>query len=209
VTTDQQGAATGGPNDTVAVQRFRAAGVDLAILLVSAVAKTNFFNNAQAQGFRPIYIESDLGFSTTSTATSTYPADYFDGTFGVTGQRFGESAAGIAQTPEAEACANDFTEHTGRTVDRDAREAEYIAGNQVCDELRVLMTALQWAGRNLTPERLVGGLETVQGMRMGIHGDVTFGPDRHDGVSTYRELVWRKSCRCWAANGELQPLAAS
>ena len=208
VTTDLQGAQTGGPNDSVAVQRFRTARVDTAILLVSPVAKTNFFNQAQLQGYRPAYLENDLAFSTTTTATKTYPPDYFDGMFGVTGQRFGESPAGIPPTPESKECLAEFKAATGKTVDRDAREAEYIAGNQACDELRVLMVALQWAGRNLTPARLVAGLETVKNAEMGIHGNVTFSSNKHDGVSAYRELLWKKGCKCWVAQGAFKPLAA-
>jgi hypothetical protein len=208
VTTDLQGAQTGGPNDSVAVQRFRTARVDTAILLVSPVAKTNFFNQAQLQGYRPMYLENDLAFSTTTTATKTYPPDYFDGMVGVTGQRFGESPAGIPPTPEAKECLAEFKAATGKTVDRDAREAEYIAGNQACDELRVVMAALQWAGRNLTPARFVAGLETLKNARMGIHGDVTFATNKHDGVSAYRELLWKKGCKCWVAQGAFKPLAA-
>ena len=208
VTTDLQSAQTGGPNDSVAVQRFRTARVDTAILLVSPVAKTNFFNQAQLQGYRPSYLENDMAFSTTTTATKTYPPDYFDGMFGVTGQRFGESPAGIPPSPEAKECLAEFQAATGKTVDRDVREAEYIAGNQACDELRVLMTALQWAGRNLTPARLVAGLETVKKAEMGIHGDITFASNKHDGVSAYRELLWKKGCKCWVAQGAFKPLAA-
>jgi hypothetical protein len=155
-----------------------------------------------------MYLENDLAFSTTTTATKTYPPDYFDGMVGVTGQRFGESPAGIPPTPEAKECLAEFKAATGKTVDRDAREAEYIAGNQACDELRVVMAALQWAGRNLTPARFVAGLETLKNARMGIHGDVTFATNKHDGVSAYRELLWKKGCKCWVAQGAFKPLAA-
>jgi hypothetical protein len=102
----------------------------------------------------------------------------------------------------------EFKAATGKTVDRDVREAEYIAGNQACDELRVVMRALQWAGRNLTPARFVAGLETVRAAEMGIHGDVTFTSNKHDGVNAYRELLWKKGCKCWVAQGAFKSLAA-
>ena len=208
VTTDTSGASTGGPNDSVAVQRFSAAGVNVALLFVSPVAKTNFFTQARQQGYRPAYLETDIAFSTTSTGTSTYPADYFDGNWGVTGQRFGEGPAGIAETPEAQKCDADYVKTGGQHVDREQREAEYIASNQACDEFRAFMTALNYAGRNLTPARLVQGLETIKGMRMGIHGDVSFNASRHDGVTTFRELLWKASCKCWVAQGDLKPAAS-
>jgi len=43
---------------------------------------------------------------------------------------------------------------------------------------------------------------------MGIHGDVTFSSNKHDGVSAYRELLWKKGCKCWVAQGAFKPLAA-
>jgi hypothetical protein len=101
-----------------------------------------------------------------------------------------------------------FEAASGKHIDRDAREAEYIAGNQACDELRVVYAALQYAGRNLTPERFVAGLETVSNAQMGIHGNVTYDATKHDGVSTYRELLWQKSCKCWVAQGDFKPLAS-
>jgi hypothetical protein len=208
VTTDTSGASTGGPNDSVAVQRFSAAGVNVALLFVSPVEKTNFFTQARQQGYRPAYLETDIAFSTTSTGTSTYPPDYFDGNFGVTGQRFGEGPAGIAETPEAQKCDADYVKTGGQHVDRERSEAEYIASNQACDEFRAFMTALNYAGRNLTPTRLVQGLETIKGMRMGIHGDVSFTSNRHDGVTTFRELLWKASCKCWVAQGDLKSAAS-
>jgi hypothetical protein len=65
----------GGPQDALAVQRFRSEGVDLAMLLRS---KAGFMQQAEAQNYRPTYIESDLGFGTSDTTTSTYPAEHFN-----------------------------------------------------------------------------------------------------------------------------------
>lgn len=204
VQTDQY--STGGPTDSVAVQQFRSAQVNVAILLVSAVAKTNFFNQAQSQGYKPLYLENDLGFSTTNTATSTYPANYFNGTPAFTGMRFGEGIAGIAETPPALWCKDAIKKQAGITLDRDKREAEYIAANQACDEINAMLTALQKAGPNLTRAAYVAGLETIQNQPEGIHSDVTFNQSRHDGGSTWRTLKWGSDCKCWHAQGDFRRL---
>jgi hypothetical protein len=198
--------ATGGPTDSVAVQRFRSSGVDVAILVVSAVAKTNFFNQAQLQNYRPTYLENDIGFSTTTTATGTYPANHFDGTRGFSGMRFGEAAAGLPEPAEAQWCMGAIRSRTGRPIDPQRNEGEYIAANQACDELQVVLTALEHAGPELTRERFFAGLHSIQGRPTGIHGDISFQPGRHHGVATWRELVWRAGCRCWVAEGSFQPL---
>jgi hypothetical protein len=118
---------TGGPTDAVAVQRFSSDRVDTAILVVSAIAKTNFFNQAQAQGFKPRYLENDSGFSTTDTATSTYPKAHFDGTPAFTGLRFGEPNSGLPEPAEAQWCRAAIKKQTGNDIPRQGRDAEYIA----------------------------------------------------------------------------------
>jgi hypothetical protein len=198
--------STGGPTDSVAVQRFRTNRVDVAILVVSAVAKTNFFNQAEVQGYRPTYLENDLGFSTTSTATGTYPAGHFDGTRAMTVLRFGEGPAGMQEPAEARWCMDAIRSRTGRPIDRQRNEAEYISANQACDELLVLLTAIEHAGPTLTREGFFAGLHSIDGRTTGIHGDLSFEPGRHHGVDTWRELVWQASCRCWVAQGQFQPL---
>lgn len=197
---------TGGPTDSVAVQQFRAAGVNVGILLVSAVAKTNFFNQAQAQGYHPLYLENDFGFSSTDTATSTYPAQYFDGTRAFTGMRFGEGRAGIPENAQAQWCRQALQKRAGIVLDRERREAEYIAANQACDEILIALDAIQRAGPNLTRAAFVAALEGVRGRPAGIHSDVTFGAQRHDGASSWRTLRWAAGCKCWNAEGNFAPL---
>lgn len=209
VTTSTTEAATGGPRDSVAVQRFRTDRVDVAILLVSAIAKTNFFNQAQLQAYEPLYLENDLAFSTTDTATGTYPADHFDQTPAFTGMRFGENNSGVPEPPEARWCRDAIAAQTGNQIPRKGRDAEYIASNQACDEIMVLLHGLEQAGPALSRSRFIAGVETIRDRRMGIHGNVTFERGRHDGVRTWRQIRWRASCRCWNVDGSLRSLFVS
>jgi hypothetical protein len=197
---------TGGPTDSVAVQRFRANQVEVAILLVSPIAKTNFMTQANTQGYRPTYLENDLASSTTTTATSTYPAQHFDGSRGFTGLRFGEAAAGLAEPAPARWCREAVGRHSGRVLDREAREAEFIASNRACDAFTILLDGLASAGPDLSANRFLGALSGLERREMGIHGDIGYQPGRQHGTETWRELVWRAGCTCWVAEGRFQPL---
>jgi hypothetical protein len=191
------------------VQRFVAKEVDTAILVVSAIAKTNFFNQAQAQGYKPRYLENDTGFSTTDTATGTYPPEHFNGTPAFTGMRFGENNSGHAEPPEAAWCRAAIKKQTGNDIPRDGRDAEYIAANQACDEILVVLTGLEQAGPTLTRQRFIAGVETIKNRRAGIHSNLTFSPQRHDGGGTWRRIDWTSACRCWRVKTRMSPLLVS
>jgi len=199
-------ATTGGPEDSVAVQQFRVNRVDVAILVVSPVAKTNFFVQAQNQGYRPTYLENDIGFATTDTATTTYPASYFDGTVAFTGMRFGEWNSGVAEPEPAAWCRKAIAAQSGNEIPTRGREAEYIAANQACDEILVVLHGLEQAGPQLTRDAFIRGVETIRDRTAGIHGNLTFTPERHDGTRSWRQLRWKGACRCWHVDSPSEPL---
>lgn len=198
--------ATGGPTDAIAVQRFASDRVDTAILLVTALSKTNFFNQAESQGYRPRYLENDLASSTTDTATGTYPKDQFDGTPAFTGLRFGELNSGLPEPAESQWCRAAIRRHTQRDIPRRGRDAEYIAANRACDEILTILHGLEQAGPALTRAGFIGGVETIRNRSAGIHGNLTFRPGRHDGTSSWRRIDWSKACSCWKVSSEITPL---
>lgn len=198
--------STGGPTDSVAVQRFQSDRVDTAILMVSAIAKTNFFNQARAQGFKPRYLENDAGFSTTDTATGTYPKDHFDGTPAFSGMRFGENNSGLAEPAAAQWCRAAIKKQSGNDIPRNGRDAEYIAANQACDEIMTVLHGLEQAGPDLTRDAFIRGVETIRNMPAGIHGNLTFTAQRHDGTSTWRRIDWTQTCSCWKVKSDLAAL---
>ena len=82
----------------------------------------------------------------------------------------------------------------------------YIAANQACDEIMVVLHALEQAGPGLTRASFIASVETIRGMGMGIHNDVTFTRERHDGVSIWRQIRWARGCTCWRVDGDKRPL---
>ena len=199
--------ALGGPDDALAVQQFRTKGVDLAILLTS---RGGFMQQAEAQGYKPTYIDTDYGGGTSDVGTNQYPGHQFDGTRAMTTVRRGEPAAGIPPSPDMEPCVRNYERYSGRHVARPGstghEAAEWVFIVLSCDEGKVLLQALQTAGPNLTPASLVHGLESIHGVSLIRYPDVTFGPGRHQGVTQQRTLQWHASCTCWRATGQFQGL---
>lgn len=193
----------GGPQDAVAVQKFDTAGVTVAMLLTS---KAGFQQQAQARGYQPTYIESDFLSGTTNTATSTYPEDQWDGTLGMTGMRYGEWKAGMPQSERARKCVEYYEEYSGNRIDPNEREAEWIGMNKLCDSGWAVLAALEHAGRDLTPQSFIAGLESLTDFELGVHLDVTFAGDRHHGTNVQRTVRWTRDCRCWKALGSMGPL---
>jgi hypothetical protein len=203
VTTSQ---SLGGPQDAVAVQQFRTKGVDLAILLTS---KMGFLQQAQAQNYKPTFIESDAEYGTSDTTTSTYPADEWENTFGMTSRRVGESAAGEPLSAEQEACVANYERETGEKIARPGRAGHESAVFSYilmgCDEGNVLLRGLMAAGAGLTAQGFVGGVEGIRGLPLLRYPSVSYGPGKHDGVDLQRTVQWRKSCTCWVAAGQFGP----
>lgn len=197
------GDTNGGPEDAVAVQRFRAANVDLALLFTS---KTGFMQAAQAQGYRPTYLESDFLYGTADVTTSTYPSGEFDGTYGITTQTGGMQSAGIPPTPGMAACVQNYERYSGQqNIPPTAATYGYILIS--CDEGTALLTGLERAGRNLTVGQFVSSLESLSSFPLVRDlGNASFDLRKHDGANLYRTVQWRAKCSCWVALGNPAPL---
>jgi hypothetical protein len=197
--------ATGGPEDSVAVRRFQAAQVEVAILLVSAINQTNFMQQAQAVGYRPAYLETDYFATTNDTATSTFPAGHFDGNFGMTSLRFGEIRSGLGMTPAAQQCVANYARQRGRTITYESRPAEWMMLQQGCDEGAILLAALERAGPQLTKEKFLAALGETRNVAGGVHPSVSFLPGVFGGTHDQRTLQWHAACTCWKATGSFAP----
>jgi hypothetical protein len=197
----------GGPEDAIAVQRFRSAGVDLAILLTS---KTGFLQAANAQAYRPTFIDSDFLYGTSDVTTSTYPAPEWTGTYALTATHRGEAAAGTKLNAAQEACLQNYERYSGTKLGRPGsgghETAAFAYVLTACDEGNILLDAMRGAGRGLTARSLVSNLEAVHDRQLLRYSAVTFSPTRHDGVDSARTLLWRSQCTCYVAQGAFAPL---
>jgi hypothetical protein len=197
----------GGPEDAVAVQRFRAANVDLVILMTS---KTGFLQAASAQAYKPTFIDSDYLYGTSDVTTSTYPAGEWDGTFAITSTHRGEPAAGIGLNSAQEACIQNYERYSHSSVARPSKSGHEAAVFAyiltACDEGNLLLDAMRAAGPNLNAASLVAALEGVHNRPLLRYSAISFSSTRHDGEDTGRTLLWRSQCTCYVAQGDFFPL---
>ena len=197
----------GSANDSVAVQRFRSAGIDLVILQVSALAASNFMENANSQAYRPTYIDSDYGDHTSDAASTTHPPAQYDQTLAMTMTRVGEVATTGQLSPPGEACVSNFERYSGRTINRGPPEtAEMMVMLQGCDEANIVMSSLQRVGRNLNRATFIAGVDSLDQLVGAFHGSYQFTPQKHHGANSQRTVQWLASCECWTAKNNFGPL---
>jgi hypothetical protein len=197
----------GGPEDALAVRKFQSSGVDVAALFTSP---GGFTQQADAQLYHPKYIQTDYEGGTSDVGTNTYASDQYDGTFAMTTERRGESSSGIAPSAEQNACIANYNRRSGHHVappgPNGHETAEFVFVVLACDEGKILLSALQAAGPNLTPASFVAGLQRVRALPMIRFPNVTFGPNDYQGVEEQRTLQWHGACTCWRVAGPFGPL---
>ena len=200
------GAGVGTSQDQSAVLRFQGAGVDLAIMVTGGTSMASFMNFAESQGYNPTYIATDYGEHTTDAATSLYPSNQYDGTFGMTATRVGEVRAGKKLPPETRVCVNNYERFSGKEVGPSSPEtAEYNNVLVGCDMANTMLSGILLAGRGLGHLSLIRGLEAIGDLPLAAHQKLSFAPNRHFGVDTQRTAHWSQNCRCWEAMGKFRP----
>jgi hypothetical protein len=198
-TTDQ---SLGGPNDALAAQKFRAENVQTAFVLTS---KSGFMQQAQAQGYKPNYVESDYLFGSADSTQSTDPPEQADGMIGITVTHNGEFKAGMKPPAGEGACIQNYKQVTGEEPNPPG-SAEYNYIKLSCDLGTVLLHGLNAAARYLTPQAFIGGIETLRTTDMLQIGGIAFGKNRHWGADRARTIRWHGDCKCWKATGGYYPL---
>ncbi len=203
-----EGAGIGSSQDSVAVQRFQSAGVDLVLPLVGGSSAANFTRQAESQGYEPDYLTTDYGSVTTDAGTGLYEPNQWDGTFAMTTGRVGEVKAGMSLTQETQYCVSNYERYSGKDIGHESPEsAEYDNLLITCDLSEVMLGGVERAGRTLGHKTVIQGLEATQGLAMARHGDLSYSPGRHWGVRNQRSISWSQDCGCWTAHGGFQPFA--
>jgi hypothetical protein len=196
---------------SVAVQRFHTDGVDLVLPVINSIDQITFIQNADAQAYRPTYIDSDFEFNTADILSQSK----HEGTLAMSTLRYGEQNAGMGLSPPGKACMDNYQRYSGKTVQSRSSEENYTLSG--CDLGAMLIKALQLAGRDLNPQSFIQALESVRSLPMGYHGPyASFYPNRHNGAEMQRTLQYRTACPsvspngagCWIAQGEFSPLPA-
>jgi hypothetical protein len=196
----------GGPEDSLAVQRMKTAGVDVVFIGGDPAEATpaptsragTFPDQAESQDFHPLYITQPIQLGTGDTANSNQNQSQWDGARSMVYLRHGERGAGLTFEAPTEKCISDFERHTGRKFARTgvAPNAEEASLLQVCDVLNVILEGIRRAGPGLTTQTLVAGLEGIRVLNMASSAPISYGPGLHAGVSQYRSWRWDSPCVC-------------
>ena len=198
------GEGIGSPQDQISVERFLAAGVDSAVLLVGTSSVSNFMHFAESQNYRPAYRSMEWASHIGDVASGSLPQEQYDGTLAMTVSRVGEIAAGMPLNAETEACVSNYERFSGTDIARSSPEtAEWAQILYTCDLMSVLLAGLQGASDDLTRESLVASLESLEGFGLAAWGDLTFGPGDHSGVQQFRTVEWSADCLCWTARTDM------
>lgn len=190
----------GDPNDSVAVQRFKAAGVQV-VFPMNWVS--NFFRQAELQGYKAQWIGYGVAMVSDAT-TNTFPPNTFDGAVGLAFAHTGEDSSNAPLTAEQKTCLGYWTAAGNRELRRDDTEAMTI--REACDPIDLIVRALRVAGNEVTPARFVAAMETIRDVPMAYYADQTFGPGKHYGAGTNVPQRWSAACTCWRLAGPWSPL---
>jgi hypothetical protein len=198
--TDQ---STGGPEDGIVVQQFQTAHVNTALMMVGAVTQTDVEQQAHAQGYRPAWLENDYLDNIGDTAPSTYPADEFDGSYGMAGLAAGQTSVPVS--PQAKACVDNYVRYT-HEVRPAVGQAKWNSILISCDLGNAILTTLQRAGRGLTHASYIQAMESIRNMTTSYTPPVTFSATKHAGVDAVRTVRWAATCKCWRVAQDYRPL---
>lgn len=184
----------GSPADEAAVERMKAAGVNLVFLLDATNA---FLNAANRLNYHPRYTASDyLGVA--SPAVDPFPANQLNGTLAMTVEppNFQEEPAPVASAA-TKACVQNYATYSGTTLTAttgDSGEYESLLG--ACGEAAILLDVLQKAGKNLNTTTYLDTMKAID--NLSVPGGVTLSfngsPAASSGVMT---MEWQAGCKCY------------
>jgi ABC-type branched-subunit amino acid transport system substrate-binding protein len=176
------------PDDSVAVQRFVAAHVDVVLRIY-----TNFLDEAKRQGYRPKYVM--YGSDVTKAKSGKYDPAYMDGSLGVHWFLENDIGNGKPPTPRERECIKELTDAGIKQPGRD--QLEWLSSNQYCDMLWITVQGIKAAGRDVTTNRVVLGIRTIQNYVAASMSPLSFSAEKQWGANAKRIARYDKACPCW------------
>lgn len=185
------------PDDALAVERFRSAGVTVAFIFGLLTEPSGFQTVAVQQGYYPKYPIAEVQNETTdAVADVTYNANAEDGNLAMKTQFFDWSARSPA-TPlnnaAASYCVNAYSAYTHRTLDVYNNDAELHYLLEICSVLSVARQAILNAGPDLTQSSFVAALEQIHGMQTAYEPVLSFSATKHDGGDEFADAQFNKN----------------
>jgi hypothetical protein len=203
---------SGTSDDPVAVQKMKAAGVDVVFTFGSLTEPSGFQSQANDVDYHPTYPTVDAGNNAfdDSVASVEYNANDENGDLGL-GSRFWSWSKADPATPDgdpaATQCLDAYEQQTGTTLDVYNNDSviRYILDE--CSSMDVILKALEIAGPDLTSQTYVAAMEQIQNLQTAEYESVSFpdgpatGGDNDWQSEKFNSSRWQPSNDLWAPIG--------
>lgn len=187
-----------------AVLQLRQAGVDRVFLGVIFTTAQTFMQQAEAQGWRPTYLVSDLWGNNLDVLSRNFPPEQFDGTVGATFSQSGIERAGVEYNEDIKLCNAVLTEAGLPPItDVMGKDAEII---NHCDHFFLFRRIMDRLGPNPTRAEWPRAATEVGTLHGGYAASTTFAANKFNGGDTYALVEWRRECTCWTQIREHRPV---
>jgi hypothetical protein len=186
----------------LAIQQFKAAGVNMVILPTSDPSFQSICTAAKNNSFFPQYFGTDQSVTLLDHDTYACPADALDKAVGFQMNQAGVQNTATGWTANQKKCLDDYKAYSGHDPypkPPNTTTPEQITLLELCDTMRIVVQALKNAGSNLTKDNFAKAIETVKltSDQMVNNLGVSYGASRHDGGNNFRIVDYFADCRCW------------
>ena len=141
----------------VEVNQMRAAGVDLVFLQTNVVFDAQFVQQADSQGYRPLYALGDSESNISDFFLSNMPSSFQ--AIGVSASRTGEQRVGLPESPTDANCRQVVEKATHTTLARGS--AGYETAMNACNQIRLFVRGARAAGVTLTRATFSAGMQGI------------------------------------------------
>mgnify|MGYP002336003808 CR=1 FL=1 len=183
----------------VTVNQFQADGIDTVFVLAGVTTVTAFVQQADGQGYRPMYMMGDWANNNSDFTVQNMPRSFQS--ISVTQiMGHGNKVQPFPENAQAVRCREVHDEHSGRKLAARGT-AEYGATMQNCDSILAFEKVAKAAGPNLTRARIGVVTPSVGSFPVANWGPGRFGSGKSDFSDQVRFQVFDASCTCWKPNG--------
>lgn len=183
----------------VTVRQFQADGIDTVFVLAGVTTATQFVQQADSQGYRPLYHLGDWANNNSDFTVQNMPRSFQ--AISVTQiMGHGNKVQPFPENPQAVRCREIHNKYSGRTL-QPRGTAEYGATMQNCDSMLAFEKAAQAAGPQLTRQRIAAAVASLGSFPVANWGPGRYGPGKSDFSDQVRFQVFDASCTCWKPNG--------
>ena len=188
------GSTAGTQRLPIAISNLKAAGVNFVIIAANVILAGPFVQAANHAGYNPKYGLSDFNNEINDQVANYYPAS-FQGTVGLSTQRFPEYRAGGPFTATDQACLN--VVHPVDPKVLPPTNAAFPVAMGDCAIFNAWLEGVTRAGPALNQASFLTAMD--QSGTFGIPGvqNGSFGAGKHDADDYEQAVAWQQSCTCW------------